>query len=732
MLAQNLSGDTIHIKTQLEKAIQTIIIKPDSTKQIADKCLKKSILLKYSYGEAEALYINSIFYTVKGQYDTALYLSNKAFSIYHKLKNNVGKYKILNSEGNLYLDKGEYDSALIKYNKTLELNKTLNDSSLLSKSYNNIGSAYMYLKDFTHALNYYLMSLKVKEAISNNAHDSLKLVSTLNNIGLIYIYQKDSSLALTYFNKALAISEKYKNPYTLAGCYNNIASLYSSYDKMQKAKDFYRKSFEIYQSIDNRLGITSAATNLCNTYTWLNDFYQAKKYCSIAYKNALAIHNTPGLIAILNTKAELNINIAEKANKSNFNDSAIIFATEAIRINKEQNDYLHSSNSHRILKTAYLNKSDYKQAFQHYKEENRFLDSVYTLEKQIEIKKIESDYFAQKKELEIKNLEKVNQIKSLLVKSMKFERVLLYIAISIFLITIAIMVYYRRKLKLKNKTILKQNKTINKQFVKIKIQNKELTFHKNNLEKLVAKRTKELEQAKIKAEESDRLKSSFLTNMSHELRTPLNAIQGFTDLLIEEDDYSLYPNYAKMISTNANSLLSLVLNIIELSRLESKEIELNNCEIDITNLLEELYSNHKLIFEHKNLSLEYKKIPLNESVLISDYDRLYQIFNQLIQNAYKYTETGGATFGVANISNDITFFIKDTGVGIKPESLNQIFEVFTKIEDNKEKLYRGTGIGLTLCKKTIKALNGEIWIESEVNKGTTVYFSVPLNADGQL
>lgn len=281
----------------------------------------------------------------------------------------------------------------------------------------------------------------------------------------------------------------------------------------------------------------------------------------------------------------------------------------------------------------------------------------------------------------------------------------------------------------RNEEIMKQRDEIDQQKEEIRVQKDELEAHKNHLEELVERRTTALKLAKERAEESDKLKSAFLANLSHEIRTPMNAIVGYADLLSEETEAENFGQYINMITSNTESLLHLIENIIELSRLESGEqIDLFDT-IDLQGTIETIYNENVEKFTTKGLTLTMQWETGTIETLRTNTAKFKQIFNLLLDNALKYTEQGGATFGVTNtpphLSGLITFFVKDTGSGMDDKGKEHVFEQFMKYTLDKKKLHRGTGIGLAICKKTTELMGGKIWLESELNVGTIVYFQFP-------
>jgi len=261
----------------------------------------------------------------------------------------------------------------------------------------------------------------------------------------------------------------------------------------------------------------------------------------------------------------------------------------------------------------------------------------------------------------------------------------------------------------------------------IAIQNEELSKHRNNLENLIIDRTSELEIARLKAEESDRLKSAFLANLSHEIRTPMNAVLGFSNLL-EEEGISAEDRrrFIKMINSNGESLLHLIDDIIDISMIESNQLILKMGEFDINQVLLELESNHQKNNE-KPIEIEFSTKQEKSVILHSDRIRIKQIFNNLLNNACKYTDSGSVKFGYQIEENKIRFFVIDTGIGIAKEHIEGIFNRFGKVHNHKGKIYRGTGIGLAICKSLVTKLGGEILVNSKPDVGSEFTFTLPFN-----
>lgn len=237
----------------------------------------------------------------------------------------------------------------------------------------------------------------------------------------------------------------------------------------------------------------------------------------------------------------------------------------------------------------------------------------------------------------------------------------------------------------------------------------------------------DLDAARKKAEESDNLKSAFLANVSHEIRTPLNSIVGFSSLLSDQDlDESTRKTYINLIESNTESLLVLIDEIIDLSKIEAGQLSLKIQDFSMDHLMSEqcqIFSKN-----NKNPDVVFNVVIPNggKSLQVnSDRVRVKQIFINLLSNALKFTNSGTIELGYRIAENqEIVFYVKDTGIGISNEFHQAIFHRFRKLNENSGKVFRGTGLGLAITQKLVGLLGGKIWLESEPGQGTTFYFTL--------
>lgn len=233
------------------------------------------------------------------------------------------------------------------------------------------------------------------------------------------------------------------------------------------------------------------------------------------------------------------------------------------------------------------------------------------------------------------------------------------------------------------------------------------------------RRSKELIEAKRRAEDADKLKSIFLANMSHEIRTPLNAIVGFSEIIAVTENEEEKQEYLAIIQKNSNLLLQLINDILDLSRIESGKSEMHFQQVEISGLVDEVEKVHQLKMK-SGVGLNVVR-PQGEFWTSTDRNRVMQVLFNFLSNAIKNTETGSITLGLKHEGDWLKLYVTDTGCGILKDKLPQIFTRFEKLND----FVQGTGLGLSICKSIVERLGGHIEVVSEVGEGSTFALYLP-------
>ncbi len=246
----------------------------------------------------------------------------------------------------------------------------------------------------------------------------------------------------------------------------------------------------------------------------------------------------------------------------------------------------------------------------------------------------------------------------------------------------------------------------------------------------------ELQRAKERAEESDRLKTAFLANMSHEIRTPMNGILGFSELLKTPGlAGTKQQEYINIIGKSGERMLNIINDIIDISKIEAGLVNIEISETNINEEIEYIYSFFKPATDAKGIQLSFKNALSSDRASIkTDQEKLYAILANLLKNAIKYTEKGSIEFGYSLTGSpaklmELLFYVKDTGAGIPEDRKEAIFERFIQADIRDRMARQGAGLGLTIAKSYVEMLGGKIWVKSEEGIGTVFYFTLPQNAD---
>ena len=267
------------------------------------------------------------------------------------------------------------------------------------------------------------------------------------------------------------------------------------------------------------------------------------------------------------------------------------------------------------------------------------------------------------------------------------------------------------------------------------IQEKEKEYART-LESEIAHQTAELRKTNTRLEEASRLQSEFLANMSHELRTPMNAIIGFSDLLLETELNKEADEYAKTIHNAGVSLLVLINDILDLTKIEAGRVELENTPFDLREMVDGVAGLFRIPAREKSLSFTVDIAAELPALLTGDTNRLRQILINLVGNAMKFTEEGEVAVSVAlkSLERDlaqVVFTVRDTGIGIPLQRQKAIFEKFTQADGSTTRRYGGTGLGLAICHQLVQLMGGDIEVSSVAGEGSSFVFSLPMNVHRQ-
>ncbi|HEY4617047.1 MAG TPA: ATP-binding protein [Flavobacterium sp.] len=517
------------------------------------------------------------------------------------------------------------------------------------------------------------------------------------NLGKIYFAVKKYDDAKEAFSESITLPENLKNTAYYADAYYYLGLCHIRTNNYKDAETYFEKALNINENVQ-----IAGFNELVNLQKGI--IYKSKRHYDLASEIFNSIISKPTSPEILDTKAEAlyQIGLIEEIKKRN--NLALNYFNKALDLNSKNENLEQKSNILFALSSVYEKMLDKSVAYSYLKQHLNLKERISILNSE----KLGIDDYESFKEIQrLQKIEQLNKQNSEKAKTNKFSKLINILAIALISI-----------LSLLSLSLYKNNIIRNKSNLLLKDKNNELII------------------AKEKAEKASKARSEFLSTVSHELRTPLNAINGITHLLLEENPKKSQLHYLSSLKFSGNYLTTFINEILEINKIESNKTELENINFNLKELLEDIQNSLKELALKNNNVFLLEIDPKIPGFLLGDPTKLAQIFINLINNSLKFTNNGDVNTTAKLISLQdgnaaISFAITDTGIGIPEDKMATVFESFSQGSVEINRKYGGTGLGLTIVKKLIELLGGEIKLESIVGKGSTFSFDLHFKVDEQ-
>lgn len=542
--------------------------------------------------------------------------------------------------------------------------------------------------------NYYKALTSLNEALDEaiKANDSTGLGHIYTLKGRLQLLTNNSDNAIKSLNSAIEIQRLIKDDTGLAYALKTLGEVYANEQDFKQAHDYFVSAKNLFQQqgLQEKLAETLLLDG--KTYILLNNYVKARE----VIEQALAISKKSDYPEV---ESDALISQASVFNKLGQNEKALSIAEEGLQI-AELNNYTDIRNTaYETLSAIYYAQKNFKSSRDYLDKHLRLTDSLY----QVKAASLSSDQ--QTKSMLKDTTKQYEEVKQQLEKVEEDNGVRTLISIlSVALITI---------LSLLTLSLYKNNN------IRLKTNN---MLHKKNGELIIAKE---------KAELATKTKANFLSTVTHELRTPLYAVTGLTNMLLEEDPKPEQVQHLKSLKFSGDYLLTFINDILQINKIEANKVEIEsepfNLKKKITNII--LALNNSAEDNNVKIHFEYdKNLPEN---FIADQLKISQILINLIGNSIKFTKDGDIWIRVYKIAQKdktyrLRFEVEDNGIGISQEKQDKMFESFSQGSIQINRKYGGTGLGLSIVKGLIDILKGDIYVKSELDKGTTFYFEIPV------
>src|SRR6056297_1970387 len=655
--------DTTHIDYYLQQAKKYPSIKPDSAVIMYKKAIRVSKALKNKEAEGKVHQDFGMFYRNRGNYDSAQRHFNRALRLYRSVNDTLGIAKAINNQGTVFFFTGKFKNAIQKYQQAVMLFRKMKYKKGIADCNNNIGIIHWRQNNLERAKEYLKGAAKDYKEIGNKTMQGY----AYNNLGVIYGEENNYNNSLKYHQKAAEIFEKLGLQQLIQNTYQNLGIVNKSLGDYNRAMEYYNKSLNIAKKFNNKQLIASIHGNL------------SELFMAMADKTAQT-----------------------RTQKKNYLRKAIEEGEKAIDVSREIGAMPLLNSNAETQKNVYKKAGDYKRALAMAELYIETQDSLYSKEKTKAVEELEAEYQSEKKQLRIDKLEKEKALQKEMMKNQCF---LIYTFISgLVIILLFFVIIYRQKQKQKKANYLLSEK------------NEEIQNQKESL-------TKQAEELRT----LNATKNKLFSIIAHDLKNPFNYLLGYSGLLLDDWD-SMKKEKIKTFVSDIHKAsqrgYDLLVNLLEWSRAQTGKLELHPANLELYDIIQQTIFQLKPNADEKNINVENNIEP--DVFIYADMNSVTTTIRNLFSNAIKYTQDGG-TVRFYNLieENFVKIFIEDNGSGISPENQQKIFRIDETFSNKGTEGEKGTGLGLLLCKEFVEMNGGIIGFESEENKGTTFYFTLP-------
>ncbi|MBK6263514.1 tetratricopeptide repeat-containing sensor histidine kinase [Marivirga sp. S37H4] len=610
--------------------------------------------------------------------------AKKAMSLSASLKDPRLQSISLRLMGGVEVYLGEYDLSILYSKEALKLATKINDVQLIAKTLNNIGYAYYNLGSYSEALENFLRAIQIKRTLQQD----YALGNTLNNIGLVYLNLKDFTTAKKYFSEALVLSEDIKDNNIRIYSINNLGQTYLQQGDFSEAEKHFKKSIEISRTFDNKNWQATAYSGLGQSYynQGLTDLSRKQ------FASALSIRNK---IGDLRGVSEVYYYLSKMHAANSQLDSAFYYINISQSMAKKVQSQERLIENFKLYKNLYIQQNQYDSAL--------YFQSLYTglREKQFDENSIRSIAGIHLKLKEEENL------KQLAIKDIQLQRKSLqanfFVAIAILILVIALVLYwYYRMQKRLGRNLTIKNLKISNQKDEIVRKNKELNIlniEKNNLISIVA----------------------------HDLKSPLNNIKGLISIVSSISQEEKATEYIEMIKLSTTRLTDMIDKILDIEAIESRKLNMELEKMNFSEVVQNVVSRFEIESQRKQITL-HSSIADNAMVNV-DKSYIDQVIENLLSNAIKFSPPGKNIFINIHLNETSALCeIRDEGPGLSEDDKKKLFRKYQKLSASPTADETSTGLGLSIVKKFVEAMKGQIWCESEAGNGASFFVKFDLAA----
>jgi len=650
-------------------------------------------------------------YENKGNLDLAKYLIDEGIKKGQKEKNKFLETSLTYYLADYYYFKQDYKQAGELYHNVLPYFEEIHDSLMISKTLNSIGLIYSFQNDNEKTLKYYILDYELLGKIKNaNRKIKTEKIVVLTNIINLYRVVKQYKQVIEESQLAINLAIELSDSVRLASILNSVALAYKNMNQIDKSLETFLRAKSIFENLGDEFRKAFVLLNIGGLYDYTNQMDSSCKYFYLALNMFRANGYVYGILSAQNDIAEIytksnNFDLARKLYCNNIDSSKIYNFNDILR------------DSYSSLADLEYKAGNYKKAYDFKMLYNHLNDSLFTIEKDKQYAELQTKYETVQKESEINLLKSEKLTRENELRRNKLLKWIGFSGILILLVFFYIgIVFYNQKRKANNLLTEKNNQ--------IELKNEQL----QNLNQDISQMNEKLQVSQIELTNANHAKDRFFSILAHDLRNPFHTIIGQSYLLSKSYE-RLKPDerikYASDILNSCEQVNRLLENLLEWARTQTKSIEFQPQQLDYNQLVLNSLSMLQKNADEKMIVIENN---IEKSISIcADYAMLETIVRNLVNNSIKFTHRGGFIKLSVFINNGtLITSIRDTGVGIKKDDLEKLFQIDSNVKTRGTNYENGTGLGLVICKEFIDLHKGEIWAESTPGEGSVFHFSIPI------
>jgi signal transduction histidine kinase len=617
-------------------------------------------------------------------------LTDQNCRLAHQLNDQLSIAYCWDLRGVVARNTSNYAEALEAHKKALQISAALGHKPSMALFLNNIGVVYRRVDDYQQALTYHLQALKIAESIDDKANTSV----SVNSIGNIYLSMKEWGKALNYLTKGLELETVRNNQLGMAINLNNIGAVHENLGNFNKALNYYQKSLTLNTEMNNSKGIAICLNDIGNIHNKNNRPDEALVY----YLQALEINTKLGDQVYI---ADSYINLGKVSSRLKNHNQSLQYLDKGLHTAREVGSKKHIQLCFEALSETYQQMGMHEQALQAYKQAITYQDSLLNENNAKNIASLQALFDSKKKEARIGVLEHEKAVKEQKIRYQRIVSGILVLGLLLILVLFAFL--YRNYLirKQTNQILAYQNAAIN-------LQKDEILRQKENID------LKNQELILLNEE-----KTHLIGIVAHDLRSPLSRMYGLASLLkLEENNLnSEQKQYIQLISEEAARLNEMIAKILDMNAIEGQRINLKLEKTDVHQLIQETISHIQPAAAKKQILIHFSP-GLLQSFALLDWGYATQVIENLLSNAVKFSPSGKQVYvGLQENQENVEISIEDEGPGFSAEDQAKLFGKFQRLSARPTAGESSTGLGLSIVKKYVEAMQGQIICESPKGKG---------------